>query len=100
MGSFRNIASIVKFFLDPKVPFVKKLPVIGWIIYLLSPVDFLPDPVLGLGIVDDFILMLFIISIMGKRIEEYWGEKAGSPRMDGHKVIDRVEYKVEEDEKD
>ena len=89
-----------RYLLDPRVPLVKKLPVLGWLVYLVSPVDFLPDPVLGLGIVDDFILMLLIISIMNQRLEEYFKGREKGYQNDEEKVIHDVEYEVKHDESD
>ena len=43
---------------DPEVPFyLKLLPFIG-IVYLLSPIDFVPDVLVGLGQLDDLTVLL------------------------------------------
>jgi len=43
---------------DPEVPFyLKLLPFIGFV-YLLSPIDFVPDLFLGLGQLDDLTVLL------------------------------------------
>lgn len=46
---------------DPRVPVFPKLIVPAAIIYVLSPIDLLPDFILGLGQVDDIAIFLFSI---------------------------------------
>jgi uncharacterized membrane protein YkvA (DUF1232 family) len=43
---------------DPRVPtWVKAIPVVA-LLYLLSPIDLIPDPALGLGQLDDLAIIL------------------------------------------
>ncbi len=46
---------------DPRVPIFPKVIVPAAIIYVLSPIDLLPDLILGLGQVDDIAIFLFSI---------------------------------------
>ena len=62
VGFWREIVHQVRlvFYLlrDPEVPFYLKLvPFIGFV-YLLSPIDFVPDLFLGLGQLDDLTVLL------------------------------------------
>jgi uncharacterized membrane protein YkvA (DUF1232 family) len=62
IGFWREIVHQVRlvFYLlrDPEVPFyLKLLPFIGFV-YLLSPIDFVPDLFLGLGQLDDLTVLL------------------------------------------
>ncbi|HOU15125.1 MAG TPA: DUF1232 domain-containing protein [Anaerolineae bacterium] len=43
---------------DGRVPFVTKMVPILTLLYLLSPMDFIPDPALGLGQLDDLAILL------------------------------------------
>ncbi len=88
---------MARFLFDKNVPFTRKLPIIGWLIYLISPIDALPDPVFGLGVVDDLVMLLFLISFMGRQLEKYAGRGRGF-KEDNKNIIDDVEYKVEQDE--
>ena len=51
----KRIRSIKKFLLDPSVPKRKKLLIIFGIIYLIMPIDVIPEPVLGFGFIDDIV---------------------------------------------
>ncbi len=44
---------------DPRVPIFPKLIIPAAIIYVLSPIDLLPDFILGLGQVDDVAIFFF-----------------------------------------
>ncbi len=44
---------------DPRVPIFPKLIIPAAILYVLSPIDLLPDFILGLGQVDDIAIILF-----------------------------------------
>ncbi len=46
---------------DPRVPTFPKLIVPAAILYVLSPIDLIPDFILGLGQVDDIAILLFSV---------------------------------------
>ncbi len=70
----KRIRSIKKFLLDPSVPKRKKLLIIFGIIYLIAPIDIIPEPVLGFGLIDDIILWLFILTHLSDELDKYWKE--------------------------
>jgi uncharacterized membrane protein YkvA (DUF1232 family) len=49
--------------LDPDVPLLTKLIPVGVVIYILSPVDLIPDPILGLGQIDDLTLLILGVQV-------------------------------------
>lgn len=61
---------------DPRVPRRSKILVGGALAYLLSPVDFVPDFIPGLGKVDDVLLIAFAI--------DHLIEKAGEDVVMSH----------------
>jgi uncharacterized membrane protein YkvA (DUF1232 family) len=87
-----------RYLLDSRVPFIKKLPILGWLIYLASPVDFLPDPVLGFGIIDDAVLLGFIMNYLSRRLEDYYSDRKKRHNEDSDRVIQGVEYEVSSDD--
>ncbi len=47
--------------LDPRVPTFPKIIIPAAIIYVLSPIDLLPDFILGLGQLDDIAVLIFSV---------------------------------------
>ena len=84
---------------DPRVPiWAKAIPVIG-IIYVLSPLDFIPDVIIGLGQLDDLAIViggmrLFAAVVPADIVEQHRAEIAGKP-LD---IIQGTGYKVEADD--
>jgi len=84
---------------DPRVPiWAKVIPVIG-IIYVLSPLDFIPDVIIGLGQLDDLAIViggmrLFAAVVPQDLVEEHRAIIAGKP-LD---VIQGTGYKVNPDD--
>lgn len=70
----KRIRSIKKFLLDSSVPKRKKLLIIFGIIYLIAPIDIIPEPVLGFGIIDDIVLWIFILTCLAGELDKYWKE--------------------------
>ena len=54
----RQARLILRLLRDRRVPIWPKLIVPGTIVYLLSPIDLLADPILGLGQIDDVAVIL------------------------------------------
>jgi uncharacterized membrane protein YkvA (DUF1232 family) len=98
LGLFKGLAKMIRFLKDSQVPFVKKLPVIAWVLYLIAPIDFLPDPVLGIGIIDDAVLLAFVLNYLNRQIEGYKPGPKGHGDSNDSKVIEDIEYHVSEDE--
>jgi uncharacterized membrane protein YkvA (DUF1232 family) len=48
---------------DQQVPFAAKLVPLGVVAYILSPIDLVPDVVLGLGQLDDLALLLLGVQV-------------------------------------
>jgi uncharacterized membrane protein YkvA (DUF1232 family) len=42
---------------DPRVSIRRKVPIAAAILYVMSPIDLIPDVLLGLGVVDDLVVM-------------------------------------------
>ena len=92
----------IKFFIkDKKVPKRKKLIIIAGIIYLLMPIDLIPEPILIFGIVDDLVLWTFIIWYLKEELDKYWlgeDEVKSVQKFRGKNVIDDVDFEVKKDE--
>lgn len=55
---------------DPRVPiWAKMVPFVG-IAYVISPIDFIPDPILGLGQLDDIGILLLGLRVFVELVPE------------------------------
>jgi len=54
---------VVKLLLDSRVPTGVKLIPLLTLLYLLMPLDMIPDPILGLGQVDDLVIVLIGLNL-------------------------------------
>ena len=102
--SFRVLWSRIKairfFMADKTVPRRKKAIIIAGIAYLFLPIDIIPAVVFPLGLIDDLVLWLVILWYLRSELDKYWlGEKPTdySKKYHGKRVVDDVEYHVEED---
>lgn len=103
MFLFRKLDIIIKYLFDSNVPFKKKLWLIIGIIYFILPVDFLPElAFLGLGYIDDFIIVGYIISKISKDLYKYEKELKVKQKEKSFKdkIIENVEYKINDDIED
>jgi uncharacterized membrane protein YkvA (DUF1232 family) len=62
LGQFvRTFRLVWRLMQDPRVPILPKLIIPAAILYVLSPIDLIPDFILGLGQVDDLAIFFFSI---------------------------------------
>jgi len=91
----------VRYFLkDKSVPLRKKIIIAAAILYLFSPVDLIPEPILLFGIVDDITLWTFLIWYFKSELDQYWlGTDPVKPaqKFRGKEIIDDVNFEVEID---
>ena len=87
---------------DRQVPiWVKLIPPLA-ILYLVSPIDIIPDPVLGLGQLDDLAILLLGFKLFVEMsppgvVQRHRDELAGSvPPEPGSEVVD-ASYRVLDD---
>jgi uncharacterized membrane protein YkvA (DUF1232 family) len=71
---------LFRLFKDPRVPLAEKALVIGTIVYVVSPLDFIPDLIPFVGQVDDLYLAALVILRLLRRssdevIYEHWDGK-------------------------
>jgi uncharacterized membrane protein YkvA (DUF1232 family) len=105
-GLLRQFRLAWRLLWDPRVPgWTKLVPFIA-LLYIISPVDFVPDPILGLGQLDDLGVLLLGVRLFTELIPDdivlhhlqsmgvdvsRWREREEDPS-----VID-AEYEVKED---
>ncbi len=59
----RTLRLVWRLLKDPRVPTFPKLIIPAGILYILSPIDLIPDFILGLGQVDDIAIFFLSISL-------------------------------------
>lgn len=102
MGVIFRVSLILKFLFDKRIPLKEKWWVILPIIYMLSPVDLIPEPILGFGFVDDLVMLGLLLSVVFDKTKKYYEDETGYNKggSDGgtSKIIENVEYEIKEDE--
>jgi uncharacterized membrane protein YkvA (DUF1232 family) len=58
------------------------------LLYVLNPVDVIPDVVIGVGYLDDATVVAFCLKLVQKEIEKYQQWVAAKTKNGGGKVID------------
>ncbi len=86
---------IFKFLFDKNIPLKEKWWVIIPLIYILSPADLIPAPVLGFGIIDDLIMLSFLLTKVYDKINKYYFDSEKTEKKD---IIENVEYEINKDE--
>ncbi|MFA7549746.1 MAG: DUF1232 domain-containing protein [Sedimentibacter sp.] len=89
-----RILFIIKFLFDKNIPMREKWWVIIPVIYILSPADLIPEPVLGFGIVDDLVILGLLLTIVYDKIKKYYFDNRNKDKD----IIENVEYEIDKDE--
>ncbi len=100
----RQVQLAWRLFFDPRVPWPTKIIPPAMLIYLLSPIDIIPDPGLGLGQLDDVAVLLLGIKLfielappeivrehlraLGARISEWKVKEEEEPEQEEPPVVE------------
>jgi len=77
----RHLVTLWRAFWHPATPFYLKAIMLGVVAYLISPIDVVPDFIIGLGWIDDILLVTFAVNWIVKRLPSEVFEPAGpAPR--------------------
>jgi len=80
----RHIVVLWRAFWHRATPFYLKSIMLGILIYLISPIDIIPDFLLGLGWIDDFLLVTLTANWIIKRLpQEVLESGSGQSSADG-----------------
>ena len=96
----KRIGAIFYLLKDKTVPLRKKLLVIFGIGYILCPVDLIPPILFPFAVVDDLIVMTYILFHLAEELDSYWiGEKKEdfSKKFRDKTFVEGVEFNVEDD---
>lgn len=67
----QRVTKLPKFLGDKSVSLFSKLVVIMMFGYIISPIDLIPEPIVGLGLIDDTLLTFYIISTISDKLDTY-----------------------------
>jgi len=96
----KRIGAIFYLLKDKTVPLRKKLLVIFGIAYILCPVDLIPPVLFPFAVVDDLIVLTYILFHLAEELDTYWiGEKKEdfSKKFRDKTFVEGVEFDVEDD---
>lgn len=97
----KRIKAIKHFMKDKGVPLHKKIIIVAGILYLLSPIDLIPEPILIFGVVDDIVLWTFIIWYLKDELDKYWTETdevKPAAKFRDKNIIEDVNFEVKDEE--
>lgn len=92
-----RILFILKFLLDKKVPLREKWWIIIPLIYILSPADLIPAPILGFSLVDDLVMLAFLLTKVYDKSQKYYFDKKN---VEEDQIIEDVDYEIHKDDQD
>lgn len=90
-----RVLFLLKFLFDKNVPLRDKWWVIIPLIYILSPADLIPAPILGFSMVDDLVMLSFLLTKVYDKTKKYYFDNKKAKDDD---VIENVEYEINGDE--
>ncbi|MCL6590392.1 MAG: DUF1232 domain-containing protein [Firmicutes bacterium] len=102
MKRLKHLRYFFRYLSDRNVFWIKKLWIYLVIIYFISPIDFFPDLIPGLGWIDDLMMLLWSVPKLLQTLEEYanlQADRAGGNTQSAANgpTIDGVEYRVHDE---
>lgn len=86
---------IFKFLFDKNIPLKEKWWVILPLAYILSPVDLIPAPILGFSIIDDAVMIVFLLTVVADKTAKYYGYNVTN-KENNENIVENVEYEIDE----
>jgi len=71
MMRWQKMVEIGRLFFHPETPWIVKAILVVAGLYLISPVDLIPDWIVGLGIVDDIAVVSLLIGFAYRLLKKY-----------------------------
>src|SRR6056297_170437 len=98
MYLIKQIMLLIDMLKNPEVKFWDKMKIILMLLYIISPIDLIPAPVFGFSIIDDLIILVFLINVINKLMIKY-NYKNTNRNINKEDIIEDVEYEVNEEDK-
>lgn len=102
LGFFKRIDLLYRFMQDERVSRLKKIKIMACLMfgfmYFLSPLDIVPEVILGIGIVDDAVVILYILTIINEELDDYESNFGKiSKTASGKNIIEIRNYDVKDE---
>lgn len=69
------------------------------LIYVVSPIDIVPEVVLGFGFIDDALIAIYVISSISNELDKYISNKEDDDIGESMgKTIENVEYEIRDED--
>lgn len=89
---------MLKLLRSKEVSWKDKLPIIVLIIYIVSPIDLIPYPILGFSIIDDLVVFILLINLVNRSIKKY--RSTNRNVVDPDHIVSDVDYEVKDADED
>ncbi|WP_425446623.1 YkvA family protein [Dethiothermospora halolimnae] len=101
IGFLKKIPLAIKFLFDKEVPLRKKIWLILGLVYVVSPIDLIPAPILFFSALDDMAIVAFILTKLSDDLEEYALEQERKKKEEDieDKIIEDVDYDIKDNDK-
>lgn len=67
-------------------------------IYILSPADLIPAPILGFSFIDDAVMLVYLLSVVAGKTKKYYGSNDKKQDKQKENIVENVEYEIRSDE--
>jgi uncharacterized membrane protein YkvA (DUF1232 family) len=81
--------------MDPSVNFLEKFESNIYILLIVSPVDIIPEYLIGVGFIDDFLILLVFLNRILSNLEHY-----KETYKEGKEEIIDVDFRVKDDDEE
>ncbi|MDP3386414.1 MAG: DUF1232 domain-containing protein [Eubacteriales bacterium] len=96
MNILSRFKAMFRLLFNSRIRLIDKLPIILMLLYILSPIDLIPLPVLGFGILDDLVVFVVLMKLVDKTLLKYYNEDKKD--LDPDHIITDVDYEIDEND--
>ncbi len=72
LGFLKHVVALYRYIKDPDVHWLKKTLVVGALVYVVIPVDAIPDLTPVFGFADDALVVAAVVKTLGKALAKYY----------------------------
>ncbi len=98
MFLIRQILLLINMLKNPDVKLWDKMKIILMLLYIISPIDLIPAPVFGFSILDDLIILVFLLNVINKLLIKY-NYKETKTDINEEDIVENVTYEINEEDK-